>query len=116
MQRAKSTDYQKEVTEGQGFNSCDTYALAAAINDKLITSSEEVSILFLYNKHTTLFILPQSLVSLNQVAVTVELEGKYTRGMMVLDYMELLNKKHKAFVMQSVDLERFKEMLMKSLQ
>lgn len=64
MQRAKSTDYQKEITEGQGFNSCDTYALAAAIDDKLITSSEEVcllfifmhtylSFLFMYNKHLT---------------------------------------------------------------
>lgn len=46
----------------------------------------------------------------------MELEGKYTRGMMVLDYMQLLNKKHKAFVMKTVDLEKFKEMLMKSLQ
>lgn len=48
--------------------------------------------------------------------MSVELEGKYTRGMMVLDYMELLNKKHKAFVMKTVNLEKFKEMLMKSLQ
>lgn len=46
----------------------------------------------------------------------MELEGKYTRGMMVVDYMELLNKKHKAFVLKTVDLEKFKEMLMKSLQ
>eukprot|EP00066_Takifugu_rubripes_P010268 XP_003977955.1 PREDICTED: inosine-uridine preferring nucleoside hydrolase-like [Takifugu rubripes] len=91
MTRAKSEEYQKETTEGQGFNACDTYALAAAINDTLITEMEEVG-------------------------VTVELVGKYTRGMMVLDYMELLNKKNKVFVIKTVDLEKFKEMLMKSLQ
>ncbi|CAG06664.1 unnamed protein product [Tetraodon nigroviridis] len=91
MSRARSEDYQKEITEGQGFNACDTYALAAAINETLVTEME-------------------------QVGVSVELEGKYTRGMMVLDYMELLNKKHKAFVMKTVDLEKFKEMLMRSLQ
>lgn len=42
LQRARSEDYQKESTEGQGFNACDTYALAAAINDTLITEMEEV--------------------------------------------------------------------------
>ncbi|XP_041822240.1 inosine-uridine preferring nucleoside hydrolase-like [Chelmon rostratus] len=91
MTRAQSEDYQKETTDGQGFNSCDTYAMAAAIDDTFITESDEV-------------------------AVTVELEGAHTRGMMVLDYMELLGKKHKAFVMKKVDLEKFKRMLMNSLK
>ncbi|CAB1413471.1 unnamed protein product [Pleuronectes platessa] len=91
MKKAQSADYQKEITEGKGFNSCDSYAMAAAIDDTFITESEEV-------------------------AVTVELVGKYTRGMMVLDYMELLNKKHKAVIMQNVDLERFKQMFMNSLK
>lgn len=35
---------------------------------------------------------------------------------MVLDYMKLLNKKHKAFVLKTVDLEKFKKMLMRSVQ
>ncbi|XP_060922741.1 inosine-uridine preferring nucleoside hydrolase-like [Limanda limanda] len=91
MKKAQSANYQKEITEGKGFNSCDTYAMAAAIDDTFITESEEV-------------------------AVTVELQGKYTRGMMVLDYMELLNKKHKAVIMQNVDLEKFKQMFMNSLK
>ncbi|TNN52598.1 Inosine-uridine preferring nucleoside hydrolase [Liparis tanakae] len=91
MKKAKSADYQKEVTEGQGFNSCDTYAMAAAIDDTFIIESEEV-------------------------AVSVELEGTYTRGMMVLDYMGLLKKKHKAIIMKKVDLEKFKKMLVKSLE
>lgn len=51
-----------------------------------------------------------------QVAVTVELDGKYTRGMMVVDYMELLNKEHKVCIMKKVDLEKFKRMMMRSLQ
>ncbi|XP_062236956.1 inosine-uridine preferring nucleoside hydrolase-like [Platichthys flesus] len=91
MKKAQSADYQKEITEGKGFNSCDSYAMAAAIDDTFITESEEV-------------------------AVTVELAGKYTRGMMVLDYMELLKKKHKAVIMQNVDLEKFKQMFMNSLK
>ncbi|KAF3706255.1 Inosine-uridine preferring nucleoside hydrolase [Channa argus] len=91
MKKAQSADYQNEVTEGQGFNSCDTYALAAAVNDALITVKEEV-------------------------AVTVELNGAHTRGMMVLDYMEQLKKKHKAFIIKKIDLEKFKQMLMNSLK
>ncbi|XP_068575682.1 inosine-uridine preferring nucleoside hydrolase-like [Cebidichthys violaceus] len=91
MKKAQSADYQKEVTEGKGFNSCDTYAMAAAIDDTFITESDEV-------------------------AVSVELQGTYTRGMMVLDYMDLLKKKHKATVMKKVDLEKFKQMFMNSLK
>eukprot|EP00064_Thunnus_orientalis_P016131 superscaffoldBa00003130_g16194 len=91
FKRAQSKDYQKEIIAGKGFNSCDTYAMAAAIDDTLITESEEV-------------------------AVSVELEGTYTRGMMVLDYMGLLKKKHKAFIMKKIDSEKFKQMLMNSLK
>ncbi|XP_042368977.1 inosine-uridine preferring nucleoside hydrolase-like [Plectropomus leopardus] len=91
MKKAQSADYQKEITEGKGFNSCDTYAVAAAIDDNLIIESDVV-------------------------AVTVELEGTHTRGMMVLDYMELLKKKHKAIVMKKVDLKSFKKKLMKSVE
>ncbi|XP_030265365.1 inosine-uridine preferring nucleoside hydrolase-like isoform X2 [Sparus aurata] len=83
--------YQKEVVGESAFNTCDAYALAAAIDDDLVTESEEV-------------------------AVTVELEGTYTRGMMAVDYMGLLKKKHKAVIMKKVDLERFKQMLMNSLK
>ncbi|XP_054642571.1 inosine-uridine preferring nucleoside hydrolase-like [Dunckerocampus dactyliophorus] len=90
MKKAQSAEYEKEITAGKGFNSCDSYAVAAAIDDTLITESEEV-------------------------AVTVELEGACTRGMMVLDYMDMLKKKHKAIIMKKVDLEKFKQMLVKSL-
>nr|XP_040031706.1 inosine-uridine preferring nucleoside hydrolase-like [Gasterosteus aculeatus aculeatus] len=83
--------YQKELVSGPGFNTCDTYALAAAVDDALVTESEEV-------------------------AVTVELEGKHTRGMMVLDYMDLLKKKHKVFVMKSINLEKFKQLLTNALK
>lgn len=48
LQKAQSADYQKEITAGQGFNSCDTYAMAAAIDDALITESEEVSFYCFY--------------------------------------------------------------------
>ncbi|XP_077582215.1 inosine-uridine preferring nucleoside hydrolase-like [Stigmatopora nigra] len=89
--KSQSKDYEKEITAGKGFNTCDAYAAAAAINDSLITESDNV-------------------------AVTVELLGANTRGMMVLDYMELLGKKHKVTIMKKVDLEMFKQMLINSLQ
>lgn len=37
--------YQKELVDGPGFNTCDTYAVAAAIDDTLITESEQVQTL-----------------------------------------------------------------------
>uniref|UniRef100_A0A672IFU0 Inosine/uridine-preferring nucleoside hydrolase domain-containing protein n=1 Tax=Salarias fasciatus TaxID=181472 RepID=A0A672IFU0_SALFA len=92
LQKARSKDYrEKETTEGSGFNSCDTYAVAAAVDDEFILEKEEV-------------------------AVTVELEGTHTRGMMVLDYMGLLKKDHKAFIMKKVDLEKLKKMLITALK
>ncbi|CAI5638119.1 unnamed protein product [Oreochromis niloticus] len=90
-EKAQSADYQKEITAGTGFNSCDVYALAAAIDDTLITESEEV-------------------------AVAVELEGTYTRGMMVVDYIQKLKKDHKAIIMKKVDLEKLKQMLTNALK
>nr|XP_046238333.1 inosine-uridine preferring nucleoside hydrolase-like [Scatophagus argus]XP_046238334.1 inosine-uridine preferring nucleoside hydrolase-like [Scatophagus argus] len=83
--------YQKELVDGPGFNTCDTYAAAAAIEGSLVTESEKV-------------------------AVTVELEGTYTRGMMVLDYMDLLKKTHKVTIMKKVDLEKFKTLLWNALK
>ncbi|XP_049610801.1 inosine-uridine preferring nucleoside hydrolase isoform X2 [Syngnathus scovelli] len=50
------------------------------------------------------------------VAVTVEVDGTCTRGMMVLDYMDLLKKKHKVTIMKKVDLEKFKQMLINALK
>uniref|UniRef100_A0A3B5MRY9 Inosine/uridine-preferring nucleoside hydrolase domain-containing protein n=1 Tax=Xiphophorus couchianus TaxID=32473 RepID=A0A3B5MRY9_9TELE len=82
----KVSSYQKEVIAGQGFNPCDVFALAAAVDDGFITESEKV-------------------------AVTVELDGKHTRGMMVLDYIECLKKEHKAVIMKTADLEKLKKML-----
>ncbi|KAJ3584536.1 hypothetical protein NHX12_015031 [Muraenolepis orangiensis] len=88
---AKSQEYLKEAVAGSGFFSCDCYAVAAAIDGTLLTESD-------------------------QVAVTVELEGVNTRGMMVLDYMELLTHKHKATILKAVDLDKFKAMMMRALE
>lgn len=46
----------------------------------------------------------------------MELEGTYTRGMMVLDHLGLLNKAHKANILKKVDLEKYKEMLTRALE
>ncbi|XP_029929417.1 inosine-uridine preferring nucleoside hydrolase-like isoform X2 [Myripristis murdjan] len=91
MQMVQTERFEKEMVAGVGFTSCDTYAMAAAIDDTFVTECE-------------------------QVAVTVELEGRYTRGMMVLDPVEMLKKQHKVNIMKTVDLEKLKKMLMDSLK
>lgn len=82
---------EKELLDGFGFVSCDSYAMAAAVDDSFVTEYQ-------------------------QVAVTVELTGTCTRGMMVLDTLELLNKKHKAFLLKRVDVEKFKGLLINALK
>uniref|UniRef100_A0A673YH15 Probable uridine nucleosidase 2 n=1 Tax=Salmo trutta TaxID=8032 RepID=A0A673YH15_SALTR len=79
--------YKQEMTAGPGFLSCVSYAMAAAIDDGFVW-----------------------------VAVTVELQGTYTRGMMVLDKLGVLEKEHQVVIMRTVDLESFKGMLMDSLK
>lgn len=78
--------YQREMTAGPGFVSCDSYAMAAAIDDGFVWVSEPV-------------------------AVTVELQGTYTRGMMVLDKLGVLEKEHQVVIMRTVDLESFMDSL-----
>ncbi|XP_067266252.1 inosine-uridine preferring nucleoside hydrolase-like isoform X3 [Chanodichthys erythropterus] len=82
---------EKELEEGQGFISCDSYAMAAAIDDTFIIENEHK-------------------------AVTVELAGNYCRGMMVVDHLELLEKTHKAHILKKVDLEKFKMLMMNALK
>ncbi|CAH2223357.1 inosine-uridine preferring nucleoside hydrolase-like [Pelobates cultripes] len=72
------------------FVSYDSYAVAAAIDESIITESLEC-------------------------AVSVELQGHYTRGMMVLDSDEKLKKNHKVTLMKKANLEKFKQRLWSAL-
>ncbi|MEE6470488.1 hypothetical protein FKM82_008983 [Ascaphus truei] len=74
-----------------GFVSCDSYAMAAAIDESFVTDAIKCG-------------------------VHVELNGTLTRGMMVLDVTEKLQKKQKAVVMNKCDLEKFKCLLMAALK
>ncbi|XP_061082099.1 inosine-uridine preferring nucleoside hydrolase [Conger conger] len=91
MEACNDGTFDKELVAGSGFVSCDSYAMAAAIDPAFVTASR-------------------------RVAVTVELTGAYTRGMMVLDTLELLKRRHKAFLLEKVDLERFKALMMAALK
>ncbi|XP_043928113.1 inosine-uridine preferring nucleoside hydrolase-like [Protopterus annectens] len=88
---SKSEHGLKELVLGSGFVSCDSYAMAAAIDDNIVKEYIEC-------------------------AVSVELNGKLSRGMMVMDYLELLKKERKAFVMKSCDMEKFKAIVMACLK
>ncbi|RXN28025.1 inosine-uridine preferring nucleoside hydrolase-like protein [Labeo rohita] len=75
----------------QGFISCDSYAMAAAIDETYIIETDHK-------------------------AVTVELAGNFCRGMMVVDHLEILKKTHKAHILKKVDLEKFKTLMMNALK
>ncbi|XP_040281164.1 pyrimidine-specific ribonucleoside hydrolase RihA-like isoform X2 [Bufo bufo] len=85
------TSAEEKADWTKGFVSCDSYAMAAAIDDKFVTDAITC-------------------------AVGVELSGTLTRGMMVLDTLGMLQRKHKVFVMTKCDTEKFKILLMEALQ
>ncbi|XP_034042854.1 inosine-uridine preferring nucleoside hydrolase [Thalassophryne amazonica] len=91
MKVSLSEYFQKVFVASTGFVSCDSYAVAAAIDDSFIIESDHY-------------------------AVSVELTGTHTRGMMVVDTTEIMKKSHKAVIMKKVDMEKFKQMLMASLK
>ncbi|KAM4689330.1 nucleoside hydrolase-like [Discoglossus pictus] len=91
QQYSRSEKEEKGMVGGPGFVSCDSYAMAAAIDETTVTAVIEC-------------------------AVTVEISGKFTRGMMVLDMIDDLKKKHKALVMNGCDMEKFKALMESSIK
>ncbi|XP_054471125.1 nucleoside hydrolase [Anoplopoma fimbria] len=91
IEASKSERLEKEFVSGTGFVSCDSYAMAAAMDDSFITENDHYP-------------------------VTVELTGKHTRGMMVMDTVGFLKKAHKAHIMKKVDMEKFEQMMMAALK
>lgn len=91
MEEAKKESLENQGLGCTGFVSCDSYAVAAAVDDSLITESD-------------------------RYPVSVELAGTYTRGMMIVDTLGLLKKTHKAFIMKKVDLEKFGNLMMAALK
>ncbi|KAF1382730.1 hypothetical protein PFLUV_G00146800 [Perca fluviatilis] len=88
---SQSERLQKECVAGTGFISCDSYAMAAAVDDSFITESDHYP-------------------------VSVELTGTHTRGMMIVDTVGFLENAQKAFIMKKVDMEKFKQMMMAALK
>ncbi|XP_069060473.1 inosine-uridine preferring nucleoside hydrolase-like isoform X2 [Pleurodeles waltl] len=74
-----------------GFVACDCYAMAAAIDDSIICE-------------------------VIKCGVSVELKGALTRGMMIMDMRDKLKKKNKALVMNAIDLEKYKTLMMAALK
>ncbi|KAJ8253060.1 hypothetical protein GJAV_G00208680 [Gymnothorax javanicus] len=81
----------RQVVFGQGFVSYDSYAMAAAIYDDVVTECMEC-------------------------AVRVELQGALCRGMMALDPCDMLKKQHRVFVMKECNLAKFSQLLMGALR
>ncbi|XP_072300839.1 inosine-uridine preferring nucleoside hydrolase-like [Eucyclogobius newberryi] len=88
---SKTERFEKEFIDGTGLISCDSYAVAAAVDEAFILETD-------------------------QFPVSVELTGTHTRGMMVVDTVGFMNKTQKAFIMKKVNLEKFKQMMMAALK
>uniref|UniRef100_A0A087YCG4 Si:dkey-4e7.3 n=1 Tax=Poecilia formosa TaxID=48698 RepID=A0A087YCG4_POEFO len=91
IEASKTERFEKEFIAGSGLISCDSYAMAAAVDDSFVVESD-------------------------QFPVSVELVGTHTRGMMVVDTLGLLNKTHKVFIIKKVDMEKFRKMMMAALK
>lgn len=91
MDISKTKHFEKEFVGGSGFVSCDSYAMAAAIDDSFILESD-------------------------YYPVSVELTGTHSRGMMVLDTVGFLKTASKAFIIKKVDLQKFEQMMMAALK
>lgn len=73
------------------FVSYDAYAMAAAIDESVVKEYIEC-------------------------AVSVEIGGKYARGLLVLDPLNMLAKQHKIFIMKECHIEKFKNLLWLALK
>ncbi|TKS66818.1 Inosine-uridine preferring nucleoside hydrolase [Collichthys lucidus] len=88
---SQSEGFEQVFISGGGLVSCDSYAMAAAVDDSFVVESD-------------------------RYPVSVELTGTHTRGMMVVDTVGFLKKAHTAFIIRKVDMEKFEQMMMAALK
>ncbi|XP_043548651.1 pyrimidine-specific ribonucleoside hydrolase RihA-like [Chiloscyllium plagiosum] len=88
---AKDKQGDREMYFGPGFVSCDSFAVAAAIDESVVTE---------YIRY----------------GVSVELQGSVTRGMMIVDTLNALQKENQAFIMTKCDVEKLKQLMMSALK
>ncbi|XP_078258252.1 nucleoside hydrolase-like [Rhinoraja longicauda] len=81
----------KGLLFGSGFVSCDSYAMSAAIDDSLVTERA-------------------------QYGVSVEMHGSLTRGMMIVDTLDILKLQHKATIFLECDMEKYKQLMINALK
>lgn len=58
---------------------------------------------------------PEIILEDKRVHATIELSGRVTKGMMVIDWRGKLEKKHNVRLVEKVDLDRFKALLLQSV-
>ncbi|XP_078078999.1 nucleoside hydrolase-like [Mustelus asterias] len=88
---SKGRQGNKEMYFGPGFLCCDSFAMAAAIDQSAVTE---------YIRY----------------GVSVELQGSATRGMMIVDTLNQLKKQNEAFIMTKCDIEKIKQLMMSALK
>jgi inosine-uridine nucleoside N-ribohydrolase len=83
---------ERVILEGElygAWHRCDPMAAALAIKPDIVTASE-------------------------RRYATVELRGQETRGALVVDHLDKLGRSHNVTIVQRLDLERYKVMLLKA--
>ncbi|XP_006811419.1 nucleoside hydrolase-like, partial [Saccoglossus kowalevskii] len=81
----------KDETLNQGWVACDPVAMAVAIDKKIITEMQELH-------------------------ATVELNGTYSRGQMIVDWCNHLPGRRKSFIVTKINVEILKELMKKSIE
>ncbi|KXJ23351.1 inosine-uridine preferring nucleoside hydrolase [Exaiptasia diaphana] len=81
----------EEHEDGNLWMTCDPFAVATAVCPHIVTSQKALH-------------------------ATIELGGQVTRGMMVVDWRNFLQKRKNINLIEKVDLDQFKALLLKSVQ
>ena len=100
----KKSEFVRKITEkpakfyraeyagmGRKYTSCDPLAMAVAIQPELVLHKESIF-------------------------ATIELQGHFTRGQMVVDWRGTLKKKHNVTLIRQVDMKKVMQLLLESLQ
>ena len=61
-------------------------------------------------------VCPEIVLKQENVFASVEVQGQYTRGQMVIDWRNILNKRKNVFIVTEVDAQKYKSIFKKALQ
>ena len=64
----------------------------------------------------SIVVCPEIILKQENVFASIEVQGQYTRGQMVIDWRNVLNKRKNVFIVTEMDEEKCKSIYKKALQ